>query len=435
MDLTWHRVNANQEARLARIRQSDPSAQRWSFHSMVISQGFEITGDLDVDRLRDAVDAATSRHDALRTAFDWSQSPARLRLTDNRPRLEVLETADGVEVNRTVNAPFNLGSGPLARFVLVPGGKGAQLWVAVDHIVADGWSMKILLAEIGRLYEDPARELPPVGVQNQDMYRLESAFCESAPGERAKAYWTEVFGTKRPLHPLEYLGSREPDADAVEPAWWEHTTVGISGSEFAEACRAARVTPYILILIGLTRAAAERTTGDVVPVWSSVANRWTADLCTAMTFGANTIPLPIPAHRSDADIYTVLKDVKRRVLGAILHARYPVHRFTQEVLPNAWALTDPAPHLTLEVERDEAELSLAGVDVRALPQPVGPVRLGIVVWCVHDDDDVTLRMGCPPGYIDREELNSLLSATASGCAAIVAEILRTDRGGEGSNPP
>jgi hypothetical protein len=237
-----------------------------------------------------------------------------------------------------------------------------------------------------------------------------------------------VFGTKRPLHPLEYPGSQEPDATAAELAWWEYATIGITGKELAKACRAARVTPYILISTGLTQAVAERTTGDVVPIWSSVANRWSADLRTAMTFGANTIPLPLPAYRSEADARAVLIDVKRRVLEAILYARYPVHRFTQEVLPDAWALTDPAPHLTLEVERDEGELSLAGVQVRALPQPA-------VVWCVYDDNEVTLRMGCTPGYIGRGELSSLLVATRARCTALVADILRTGRGDEESNLP
>ena len=55
------------------------------------------------------------------------------------------------------SAPFDLEQGPLLRVGLFRGEGAPVLAVVVHHIVADGWSLGILLAELGALYAAAVR--------------------------------------------------------------------------------------------------------------------------------------------------------------------------------------------------------------------------------------------------------------------------------------
>ena len=72
-----------------------------------------------------------------------------------------------------MHAPFDLRKGPLIRGRLIRvGAQEHVLLMTVHHIVFDGWSMGILIRELGALYgayraggSDP---LPPLGIQYAD---------------------------------------------------------------------------------------------------------------------------------------------------------------------------------------------------------------------------------------------------------------------------
>src|SRR5262249_10181104 len=113
-------------------------------------------GALDTAALEQALHAIVSRHDILRTTFAAraghpiqvvAPAPAaRLRLTD----LSALppQERDGKARELAVEearGPFDLARGPLLRVRLLRlCADDHLLLLAVHHIVADGWSMRVL---------------------------------------------------------------------------------------------------------------------------------------------------------------------------------------------------------------------------------------------------------------------------------------------------
>ena len=94
VDGEWTLVNANQAARLERVRAFDRATQGgWSNTSQLINCGFRVQGDLDIARLGRAVEVATGRHDALRTMFRWHDGFAQ-RVGDSRPTFAVVAAGD-----------------------------------------------------------------------------------------------------------------------------------------------------------------------------------------------------------------------------------------------------------------------------------------------------------------------------------------------------
>ena len=124
-----------------------------------VSASARLLGALDRAALQRALDHIVLRHESLRTCFymkdgELAQAvfPARLGLSvqvhdlstqpEAREGLRAIIEADGL-------IGFDLERGPLIRALLIR--MSAQehvLALAMHHIVSDGWSMSILLAEL-----------------------------------------------------------------------------------------------------------------------------------------------------------------------------------------------------------------------------------------------------------------------------------------------
>jgi len=171
--LTW------QQRRLWFLEQLEPGTSTWHLHL-----AWRINGQLDVAALQAALRHAVDRHDSLRTVF---------RATDGEPEQVILpampvvleqagirEDALEAELARRVALPFDLERGPLLRAtVLQLSGSEAALLVVVHHLVADGWSLSVLLGDLAAAYAALRRGESP------DLSPLPTRYADVAHQQRA----------------------------------------------------------------------------------------------------------------------------------------------------------------------------------------------------------------------------------------------------------
>ncbi|MGH8466455.1 MAG: condensation domain-containing protein, partial [Pseudomonas sp.] len=117
-----------------------------------------LEGSLDVIALQTAVDALVARHEVLRTRF--IEADGELLQEVLAPSTQALKTIDlstvtepEAELDSLVQATavqvFDLHQGPLLQIQHVRLGEQRHaLLLALHHIISDGWSMQILLAEL-----------------------------------------------------------------------------------------------------------------------------------------------------------------------------------------------------------------------------------------------------------------------------------------------
>ncbi|MCP2289083.1 non-ribosomal peptide synthetase [Nocardia amikacinitolerans] len=119
---------------------------------------FEFDGAVDIERLAAAATATVREHEALRTAFvAGTDEPVQIVLAD----VEVpwrTEDVDPAEFDafaaRELAAPFDPAHPPLVGFVCARCGEDdIRLLVTNHHLVLDGWSMPLLLAELLARYQ------------------------------------------------------------------------------------------------------------------------------------------------------------------------------------------------------------------------------------------------------------------------------------------
>ncbi|MEV4504691.1 amino acid adenylation domain-containing protein [Streptomyces klenkii] len=125
----------------------------------------DLEGPVDAAALRAALSALTAQHPALRARFRWD---CRGRAVQTVPEVAEVplkevdlsdlpdsdrERAAGQEARRDRDEPFNPAVAPLLRAVLLHLGEGrSRLLLSYHHILMDGWSMQVALADLADLY-------------------------------------------------------------------------------------------------------------------------------------------------------------------------------------------------------------------------------------------------------------------------------------------
>ncbi|MBI0379469.1 amino acid adenylation domain-containing protein, partial [Streptomyces albiflaviniger] len=168
---------------------------------------YRVRGPLDLDALQRALRMLVERHETLRTAFvEQDGVPYQVGLAPDAPvvrraaevvRIELAErNEEGVRdlVAAEARTPFRLADGALMRVVVARLAEDEHvLVVTMHHIVSDGWSVNVLVDELGRLYREyvtgaPAA-LPRLDIQYADFAVWQRAWMTGPVQEKQLAYW------------------------------------------------------------------------------------------------------------------------------------------------------------------------------------------------------------------------------------------------------
>ena len=158
-----------------------------------------LSGRLDRAALETALAALAARHESLRTTFAAGDAGPAQRIAPPAPvplpvvDLSGLEDAAG-EARRLsaleARRPFNLAAGPLLRFILLRLAAEEHLaLITLHHAVADGWSIGVLVSDLGALYAGGA--LAPLPVQYADYAAWQREWLRGEALAARLAWWRE----------------------------------------------------------------------------------------------------------------------------------------------------------------------------------------------------------------------------------------------------
>ncbi|NMX80522.1 MULTISPECIES: non-ribosomal peptide synthetase [Pseudomonas] len=200
--------------------QLDPHSSAYT-----IPGALHLRGELDEDALRHSFQQLIQRHEALRTRFCERDGQAFQRVEATADfELSIIDLSDLPNTEREARAqevredqarsPFDLETGPLLRVTLVRlDDEEHQLLVTLHHIIADGWSLNILIDEFSRLYAAAAQgqslELPPLALQYADYGTWQRQWLAEGEGQRQLTYWKAQLGDE---HPALNLATDHPRA-------------------------------------------------------------------------------------------------------------------------------------------------------------------------------------------------------------------------------
>ncbi|TBV09274.1 non-ribosomal peptide synthase/polyketide synthase [Phytopseudomonas dryadis] len=195
-----------------------------------IPGGLRLRGELDVAAVQRAFDTLVERHESLRTRFlqrdgvglqqvlaegDWTLLREELSgypLAEREARARAIQEQEA-------RSRFDLQRGPLLRVRLVSlDEQDHLLLVTLQHIVADGWSLGILLDEFARLYgaycQGLRLALPALPIQYADYAAWQHDALDATERQRQLDYWRGALaGEREPLAlPLDRPRTATPGA-------------------------------------------------------------------------------------------------------------------------------------------------------------------------------------------------------------------------------
>ncbi|MEU8626066.1 amino acid adenylation domain-containing protein [Streptomyces sp. NPDC048669] len=129
----------------------------------LVQELLELDGSVDPDRLRGALQLLLDRHPLLRASFRQLPGGEVVQRLAGQVTLPWRETdTAGTSLDDVLRADraerFDLARPPLLRATLVRDGHRHRLLLTLHHIVADGWSVSVLLRELTAAYR--GEELP-----------------------------------------------------------------------------------------------------------------------------------------------------------------------------------------------------------------------------------------------------------------------------------
>nr|WP_307795957.1 non-ribosomal peptide synthetase [Amycolatopsis sp. 195334CR] len=143
-----------------------------------IQEIFDLDGPVDPDALRRATQDLLDRHGSLRSGFRQRQDGQVVQIVTGHAELPWREVDSDAELEVDRTTPFDLERPPLLRATLVRGER-TRLAITFHHIVADGWSVVVMVRELLARYATPA-ELPPTSSRRAYLAALASRDHEAA---------------------------------------------------------------------------------------------------------------------------------------------------------------------------------------------------------------------------------------------------------------
>ena len=342
-----------------------------------------LSGPLDETALGAAWRALAARHEALRLGAPDGRWQKRLH---GEVQLETSHLPEAAWLDQEGRRPFDLAGGPLFRLgVLRRAADDHLLLLTAHHLVANGWSLGVMIEELAALYSAACRgeaaALPePVPFSAYLRWRDEQA-QRRGPHE---AYWLQKLAA--PWTALEL------PADAPPPARPDHAgarrVARVEGPLYAALKAAARehgVTLFMLVLAAFEALLARLTGQERIAVGVPVSEQ--AAMGAVRLVGHCTSLLPVCVETAEAETFDgLLARVKTAVLEAFDHQNVSfaalAGRETRFAVPPLTVL--------FNMDRAPALPSFAGVAAQLLPAPVRYVKFDLSLNALETEGGLAL---------------------------------------------
>jgi hypothetical protein len=299
-----------------------------------------------VEALERTLNEVVRRHEALRTGFREVEGELvqvvgaagglRLEVRDLSGREEAEREA---EVRREVEAearrPFNLESGPLLRVSLLRLSEQEHVvLVTMHHIISDGWSMGVLIREVGALYaaysrgqESPLKELE---IQYGDYAVWQREWLQGEILETQLSYWrAQLAHAPRLELPTDF--TRPPLPTGRGAKFDFHLPVTLT-EQLRRLSRTEGVTLFMTLVAAFKALLYRYTEQEEIVVGTNIANRRGVETESLIGFFVNNLVLRSEV-RGEWSFRELLKRVREVCLGAYAHQDVPFDKLVEELQP------------------------------------------------------------------------------------------------------
>ncbi|SHM78877.1 amino acid adenylation domain-containing protein [Duganella sacchari] len=346
------------------------------FYNMPMA--LRLTGTLATDALNRTLNELVRRHATLRTVFaldgdmpvqrDTGKAELTVPLHDlTHLAVAQRETKAQELAQAEALAPFDLGTGPLIRATLLRlDDQQHILLFTLHHIVADGWSLGVLVDEVAALYgafvqgqASPLSELP---IQYTDFAHWQRTSLDGAALQKQVDYWKAQLEEATPLLILPTDHAR-PARQSHRGAVLHFTVDGVTGQALQALVQPGGSTLFMALLAAFNVLLARYSGQTDICIGTPVANRSRPELEKLIGFFANTLVLRTQVNEY-ASFNELLADTRRTALDSYAHQDVPFEQLVEVLKPERNAGHSPLFQVMLALQNTPAgTLELPGLQL------------------------------------------------------------------------
>ncbi|MBE9228059.1 amino acid adenylation domain-containing protein, partial [Phormidium sp. LEGE 05292] len=358
-----------------------------------IPTAIRLIGKLDQRALERSFQEIVHRHAALRTTFKTIdgqpvqivESEIKFELSVvNLPRVAVSDRERISEQLATAEAqrPFNLTTDRLLRVTLLQfDSNEAVLLLTLHHIVADGWSLGVLIRELAYFYtafvEERSPQLPPLPIQYTDFTCWQHNWLKGKVLEEQLAYWRKQL---QDLPVLDLPSHRpRPTVQTYRGATFP-LQLSPTLTQGLETLSQQSGGSLFMTLLAAFQTLLYRYTGqEDIAIGSPIANRHRSELEGLIGFFVNSLVM-----RSDLSGNPTFRELLDRVrnvaLEAYAHQDLPFEKLVEELDPDRNLSRNPLFQVAFALQNAPIQpLKLPGLMLEPASYESGSTRFDLEV--------------------------------------------------------
>ncbi|MEP6930550.1 MAG: amino acid adenylation domain-containing protein, partial [Flavobacterium sp.] len=319
-----------------------------------MSYAVKLKGELDTVLFHKAFRTLIERHEVLRTSFKYDAKTDEVRqfilpIDVINVEFDTIELhsksalENEIEIDNyfqtRCNEAFNLEKGPLLRSGIIEANeigtnkKEHILFLAIHHIISDGWSMELIVKEIVIIYnalvQGQNANLPELKIQYKDYAAWLNSEVEKEKYKLSEQYWLEQFSGSIPVLELPAFKNR-PLVKTYNGDYISHNFAADLLKRLHAFSTKNDVTLFMILLTGVNVLLSKYSGQDDIIIGTPVAGRDHADLENQIGIYLNTLALRTTIN-TDSDVLELLDFEKKMILSAYENQNYPFDEIVEKL--------------------------------------------------------------------------------------------------------
>ncbi|MCZ4351939.1 amino acid adenylation domain-containing protein [Roseovarius aestuarii] len=373
-----------------------------------------LNGPLDRTALGIAIEALIERHTVLATRF-FEQDGAVFQEPGGfpAPKLDILHLGKNADLAQAIDAyvaqPFDLTCAPPFRARLICSDDECHVLVmALHHIVGDGWTIDVLMRDLGVAYGAVCRgESCFPAISGIDYAAYATWQRQNTNGfDALMAFWRETLAGLPDALALPHDLLRPPE-QSYEGGCVALTIAPDVRDRLAHMARETGTTLFMILLSAFSVFLARIGAGKDIPIGTPIANRGHPDLERLAGLCVNTLVLrtaPVPGMT----FREVVSDVRDVALDAYAHGAVPFERIVEDLRPTRSLAHAPLFQVLFSMTSQGTALpDLPGLECTHTPVAPKGAKLDLSLYLEEGEAGLTGMLEYNAGLFSARRANDL----------------------------
>ncbi|HEV7397288.1 MAG TPA: amino acid adenylation domain-containing protein, partial [Pyrinomonadaceae bacterium] len=406
------------QQRLWFLSQVDPDTPLYN-----VPEAIQLIGRLNVAALEQSLNEIIRRHDALRTTFTIvDREPRQICTPSRRLSLRVVDLTQLPELEGETCArslleaearrPFGISNDLLLRVTLLRlDHEHHWALLTLHHIVADGWSMGVLIRETAALYQafqqGTVSPLPELPIQYTDFATWQREWLQGERLDKQLDYWKQQLAD---APSLQFPSDRPRSAHATNDGARLNFTLPRALSDAVKRLSDSEgATLFMTLLTAFKLLLYRYTQQDDIVVATAIANRHHGETENLIGLFLNMLVLRTRVSGT-LTFRELLQRVREVALGAYEHQDVPFDKLVEELQPERHLNRNPLFQVVFALHSGLAPtLKLPDLNARELPATSKTSKYDLSLEFVDTEDALTGFLEYSTELFDAKTIERLLT--------------------------